>query len=101
MTLTGKAYRVIFKELKEQQECEFEKAFNAGIQQLKNHQHQTREAIQVTAEMFQAESLSLLSQKFEAVERLLRLELGHESFRALLIAYHDALRNAILHKVSA
>lgn len=80
---------------------EFESAFNASIQHLKNHQHQTRRAIQVTAEMFQAESLALLAQKFEAVERLLRLELGHESFRASLVAYHDALRNAILNKVSA
>ncbi|HDL4532086.1 TPA: hypothetical protein PW951_000174 [Mannheimia haemolytica] len=46
MTLTGQAYRVIFKELKEQQESEFEQAFKKGIAKIQ--QNQTQESILVS-----------------------------------------------------
>ncbi len=61
MTLTGQAYRVIFKELKEQQESEFEQAFKKGIAKIQ--QNQTQESILVNRDMFQAEKLTLLSAK--------------------------------------
>lgn len=98
MTLTGQAYRVIFKELKEQQESEFEQAFKKGIAKIQ--QNQTQDSILVNRDMFQAEKLTLLSQKLEAVEQLLRLELNQPNFQAKLEDYADALRTTILSKVA-
>ncbi|MEN2880948.1 hypothetical protein [Mannheimia haemolytica] len=71
MTLTGQAYRVIFKELKEQQESEFEQAFKKGIAKIQ--QNQTQESILVNRDMFQAEKLTLLSKSWKRLSNYFAL----------------------------
>lgn len=90
--------RILLEEVEVPQESEFEQAFMQGIAKIR--QSQTQQSTRVNPEMFQVEKLTLLSQKLEAVEQLLRLELNQPSFQAELEDYADALRKAILSKVT-
>lgn len=66
----------------------------------KKRGNQTQATTRVDASEFDAESLSLLSQKLELVDRLRRLEQGHCVVQALLQEYQQALSNAIVDKAT-
>lgn len=94
MILTVNGNRVLFKELEEQQESEFEQAFMAEI---KRRQKQAAKTANVA--QFQRESLVTLARKFELSAELLSLESGCQTTRELLGEYINELKHAIESKL--